>query len=130
MKYICSHVLLLFTITALAQQPSTYNEAYRPRFNFSPAKNWTNDPNGLVYANGVYHLFYQHNPFDNIWGHMTWAHATSKDLIHWKHLPIAIPEENGIMIFSGTCIADVRNTSGFGKKGGPFQMIAIYTGHI
>ncbi len=130
MKYVYSQVLLLFTVAALGQQPSAYNEAYRPRFHFSPAKNWTNDPNGLVYSNGIYHLFYQHNPFDNVWGHMTWAHATSKDLIHWKHLPIAIPEENGVMIFSGTCIADVHNTSGFGKKGGPFPMIAIYTGHI
>ena len=95
-------VYLLITTAAAAQQ-ATYKELYRPRFHFSPAVNWTNDPNGLVYFKNQYHLFYQHNPFGNVWGHMTWAHATSKDLVHWKHLPIAIPEENGVMIFSGTC---------------------------
>jgi fructan beta-fructosidase len=82
-----------------------------------------------VYNKGLYHLFYQHNPFGNIWGHMTWAHATSTDLVHWKHLPIAIPEENGVMIFSGTCVVDKNNTSGFGKNG-KVPMIAVYTGHI
>lgn len=106
-----------------------YSEQYRPQFHFSPATNWCNDPNGLVYNNGTYHLFYQHNPFGNIWGHMTWAHATSKDLLHWKHEPIAIPEENGIMIFSGTCVVDQNNTSGFGKDG-KIPMVAVYTGHI
>jgi fructan beta-fructosidase len=110
-------------------QSKLYTEKFRPQFHFSPQKNWCNDPNGLVYNNGVYHLFYQHNPFGNQWGHMTWAHATSKDLIHWKHLPIAIPEENGVMIFSGTCVVDKNNTSGFGKNGKP-PMVAVYTGHI
>lgn len=110
-------------------QTRLYNEQYRPQFHFSPASNWCNDPNGLVYNNGTYHLFYQHNPFGNRWGHMTWAHASSKDLVHWKHLPIAIPEENGIMIFSGTCVVDKNNTSGFGKNG-KTPMVAVYTGHI
>jgi fructan beta-fructosidase len=82
-----------------------------------------------VYNNGTYHLFYQHNPFGNSWGHMTWGHATSTDLVRWKHLPIAIPEENGVMIFSGSCVVDKNNTSGFGKNG-KAPMIAIYTGHI
>jgi fructan beta-fructosidase len=113
----------------LIAQKKLYKEAYRPQFHFSPATNWCNDPNGLVYNNGTYHLFYQHNPFGNRWGHMTWAHATSKDLLHWKHLPIAIPEENGIMIFSGTCVVDKNNTSGFGKDG-KIPMVAVYTGHI
>lgn len=130
MKVSVIGIFLLFSINSIAQVSVRYNEIYRPRFHFSPAKNWTNDPNGLVYLNGTYHLFYQHNPFDNVWGHMTWAHATSTDLIHWKHLPIAIQEENGIMIFSGTCIADKNNTSGFATKQGQFPMIAIYTGHI
>jgi fructan beta-fructosidase len=109
-------------------QTATYKENYRPQYHFSPAVNWTNDPNGLVYSNGEYHIFYQYNPFDNKWGHMTWGHAVSKDLVHWKHLPPAIKEENGIMIFSGTCVVDKNNTSGLGKAGkGP--MVAIYTGH-
>ena len=119
---------LIISITTFAQT-KLYTEKYRPQFHFSPATNWCNDPNGLVYNKGVYHLFYQHNPFGNVWGHMTWAHATSKDLMHWKHLPIAIPEENGVMIFSGTCVIDKNNTSGFGKNG-KVPMIAIYTGHI
>ena len=110
-------------------QVKLYTEQYRPKFHFSPATNWCNDPNGLVYNNGTYHLFYQHNPFGNQWGHMTWAHATSKDLIYWKHQPIAIPEENGIMIFSGTCVVDKNNTSGFGKDG-KVPMVAVYTGHM
>ena len=83
---------VLFAIAAISilqvsAQNKLYTEQYRPQFHFSPATNWCNDPNGLVYNNGTYHLFYQHNPFGNRWGHMTWAHATSKDLIHWKHLP-------------------------------------------
>lgn len=110
-------------------QTTAYTELYRPQFHFSPATNWCNDPNGLVYNNGTYHMFYQHNPFGNQWGHMTWAHATSKDLVHWTHQPIAIPEENGIMIFSGTCVVDKNNTSGFGKNG-KVPMVAVYTGHI
>lgn len=114
---------------ALSAQTKLYTEQYRPQFHFSPALNWCNDPNGLVYNNGTYHLFYQHNPYGNEWGHMTWGHATSTDLVHWKHLSIAIPEENGVMIFSGSCVVDHNNTSGFGKNG-KAPMVAIYTGHI
>ena len=87
-------------------QEKLYQEKFRPQYHFSPKINWTNDPNGLVYVKGVYHLFYQFNPFENTWGHMTWGHATSKDLIHWKHEPIAIPELKDTMIFSGTCVYD------------------------
>ncbi|MBS1566774.1 MAG: glycoside hydrolase family 32 protein [Bacteroidetes bacterium] len=118
---------LLLGLFVTAQTPD-YREPYRPQFHFSPAINWTNDPNGLVYYKGEYHIFYQYNPFDKVWGHMTWAHAVSKDLVHWQHLPIAIPEENGIMIFSGSCVADTNNTSGFGTKDAP-PMVAVYTGH-
>lgn len=126
--------IILFTMAALCSLPlcaqkKLYQEQFRPQFHFSPATNWCNDPNGLVYNNGTYHLFYQYNPFGNRWGHMTWAHATSTNLIHWKHLPIAIPEENGIMIFSGTCVVDKDNTSGF-SKAGKIPMVAVYTAHI
>jgi fructan beta-fructosidase len=128
MKRLLSLPALLCCLIATAQPP-TYREPYRPQFHFSPAINWTNDPNGLVYYKGEYHLFYQYNPFDKVWGHMTWAHAVSRDLLHWQHLPIAIPEENGIMIFSGTCVADTANTSGFGVQKDAPPMVAIYTGH-
>ncbi len=118
-------LLLLFTSCAIAQD---YSEQYRPQFHFTPAKNWMNDPNGLVYHDGEYHLFYQHNPFGDTWGHMSWGHAVSTDLIHWEHLPVALEEENNIMIFSGSAVVDHNNTSGFGSEDNP-PMVAIYTGH-
>ena len=97
----------------------TYKETYRPQFHFTPEKNWMNDPNGLVYFDGEYHLFYQYNPFGDKWGHMSWGHAVSKDLVHWQHLPVALPEEDGVMMFSGSAVVDEKNTSGFGKDGRP-----------
>lgn len=106
----------------------TYSESYRSQFHFTPAQNWMNDPNGLVYHNGEYHLFYQYNPFGNTWGHMSWGHAVSEDLVHWQHLPVALHEEQGVMVFSGSAVVDHQNTSGFGSIGNP-PMVAIYTGH-
>jgi fructan beta-fructosidase len=120
---------LFFSVSAQKRNDSLYKEKYRPQFHFSPAKNWTNDPNGLVYYKGEYHLFYQYNPYANVWGHMSWAHATSKDLVHWKHLPLAIPEDSIVMIFSGSCVIDENNTSGFAKNSSQTPMVAIYTGH-
>ena len=111
-----------------AQEDPTYTERYRPQYHFSPAKNWMNDPNGLVFHRGEYHLFYQHNPFGNTWGHMSWGHAVSPDLVHWTHLPVAIPEENGVMAFSGSAVVDWKNTSGFGTTADP-PIVAIYTAH-
>ncbi|MFH5884812.1 glycoside hydrolase family 32 protein [Halalkalibaculum sp. DA3122] len=115
-------------VTELETQTASYDEPYRPQFHFTPAENWMNDPNGLVYHDGEYHLFYQHNPFGDTWGHMSWGHAVSPDLVHWEHLPVALPEENNIMIFSGSAVVDHNNTSGFGSDENP-PMVAIYTGH-
>jgi fructan beta-fructosidase len=109
-------------------QPPAYNQPYRPQYHFSPREHWTNDPNGLVYFDGEYHLFYQYNPFGDVWGHMSWGHAVSRDLLHWQELPVALPEAEGVMIFTGSTVVDTRNTSGFCAAGKPC-MVAIYTGH-
>src|SRR4051812_49504103 len=85
-----------------------------------------NDPNGMVYYQGEYHLFFQYNPFGDTWGHMSWGHAVSKDLVHWKELPVAIPELGDEMVFSGSAVVDYGNTSGFGTKEKP-PMVAVYT---
>jgi len=100
----------------------------RPRYHFTPPQNFMNDPNGLVFYNGEYHLFYQYNPFGDVWGHMHWGHAVSRDILRWEHLPMALHEENGIMIFSGSAVVDWQNTSGFGTEEKP-PLIAMYTGH-
>ncbi|MDP4131889.1 MAG: glycoside hydrolase family 32 protein [Bacteroidota bacterium] len=120
--------LIAFLFSSLAFSQSLPTPQWRPVYHFTPEKNWTNDPNGLVYLNGVYHLFNQQNPYDNAWGHMSWGHATSTDLIHWKHLPIAIPEvidRDTTWIFSGCNVWDKNNTSGFCKHGG--CLVAVYT---
>lgn len=126
---------LLLGTSLLAQvtnPDALHDETYRPQYHFTPAKNWMNDPNGPIYYKGEYHLFYQYNPFGNVWGHMSWGHAVSRDLVHWQHLPVAIPEESGIMIFSGSTVVDWHNSSGFCKEAniaGPSCLVAIYTGH-
>ena len=85
-------------LIAGAEPAENYDEPYRPQFHFTPARNWMNDPNGPVFYKGEYHLFYQYNPFGNLWGHMSWGHAVSPDLVHWRHLPVAIPERNGVIL--------------------------------
>lgn len=107
---------------------SAYQEPFRPQFHFTPPRNWMNDPNGMVYYDGEYHLFYQYNPFGDKWGHMSWGHAVSNDLLHWKHLPVALSEQGEFSIYSGSAVIDYANTSGFGNDGQP-PMVAIYTGH-
>ncbi|MBR2402653.1 MAG: glycoside hydrolase family 32 protein [Lachnospiraceae bacterium] len=100
----------------------------RPKFHFTPQKGWINDPNGTVYINGEYHLFYQHYPDDIVWGPMHWGHATSKDLLNWEHKEIALfPDELGY-VFSGSCVFDKENVSGLGTKENP-PLLAYFTSH-
>jgi fructan beta-fructosidase len=113
-------ILPFFTFSQIKETPN-----WRPTKHFSPPKNWTNDPNGLIFFQGEYHLFYQHNPYENQWGHMSWGHAVSKDLLSWENLPLAIPEDS-VWIFSGTVVADVQNTSGFSDQS-EGCLVAIYT---
>ncbi|MCK0473269.1 glycoside hydrolase family 32 protein [Halalkalibacter sp. APA_J-10(15)] len=102
-------------------------DKYRPNLHFAPQRNWMNDPNGLIYFNGEYHLFYQYNPNDSVWGPMHWGHAVSKDLITWEELDIALyPDEKGT-IFSGSAVIDWNNTSGFFPE--EPGMVAIFTHH-
>ncbi|WP_240468700.1 glycoside hydrolase family 32 protein [Gracilibacillus sp. YIM 98692] len=111
----------------LKENSNYYTEEHRPSFHFTPQKNWMNDPNGLVYYKGEYHLFYQYHPFGMQWGPMHWGHAVSNDLLHWKHLPIALePDELG-MIFSGSVMVDKKDTTGF--FGGDEGLVAFFTHH-
>ena len=103
-----------------------YREPYRQQFHFSTKRGWINDPNGMVYNDGEYHLFYQLNPFDVEWGNLNWGHAVSRDLVHWEELPIALRQDEDGMVFSGSAIVDEHNVSGLGKKGRP-AMLAFYT---
>ena len=104
-----------------------YNETWRPQFHFSPRRNWTNDPNGLVFYKGEYHLFFQHNPWGINWGNMSWGHAISRDLVHWEELPIAMfPDEHGTC-FSGSAAVDWENSAGL-QEGDEKTLIALYTG--
>jgi len=117
-------------IGPLAHSPGTedaYGEPYRPQFHFSPLRGWNNDPNGLVFYQGEYHLFFQHNPYGRNWGNMHWGHAVSPDLVHWRQLPIAIyPRAFGDWVFSGSAVVDVNNTSGF-RAGAAPALVAAYT---
>jgi fructan beta-fructosidase len=128
---------LLFAFQTFAQQPASAPLApapanfWQPRIHFYSPPNWINDPNGPILLNGQYHLFFQLNPSGDQWGHMSWGHTVSPDLIHWKQLPVALAEENHVAIFSGSTVEDRDNTSGLcgdpGQKS-PSCLVAIYTG--
>ena len=106
-----------------------YQEKYRPQFHFTPDSMWMNDPNGMVYYEGEYHLFYQYYPDSTVWGPMHWGHAVSGDLVTWEHLPIALYPDSLGLIFSGSAVIDYENTTGFGSKENP-AMVAIFTHHL
>lgn len=103
-------------------------EPHRPQYHFTPRRHWMNDPNGMVYYQGVYHLFYQYYPNGTTWGPMHWGHTLSKDLVHWQEQPIALYPDKLGLIFSGSAVVDVDNTSGFGKVGQP-PLVALFTQH-
>ena len=102
---------------------TTNTDYYRPSYHFTPLYGWMNDPNGMVYKDGEYHLYFQYNPYGSKWGNMHWGHAVSKDLVHWEHLDPAIARDPVGHIFSGSSVVDKKNTAGFGKN----AIIAIYT---
>lgn len=106
----------------------SYLEQHRPQFHFTPDSMWMNDPNGMVYYDGEYHLFYQHYPENNVWGPMHWGHAVSEEMIHWEHLPIALYPDSLGTIFSGSAVIDWNNSSGL-QDGVLPPMIAIFTHH-
>ncbi|CAM4270605.1 levanase [Bacillus subtilis] len=119
-------LLLTMAFSVDAADSSYYDEDYRPQYHFTPEANWMNDPNGMVYYAGEYHLFYQYHPYGLQWGPMHWGHAVSKDLVTWEHLPVALyPDEKGT-IFSGSAVVDKNNTSGF-QTGKEKPLVAIYT---
>jgi fructan beta-fructosidase len=119
-------ILLINAFTVPVYAQSVYHEQYRPQIHFSPKEGWMNDPNGMIYYNNVYHLYFQYYPYSSVWGPMHWGHATSKDLVHWQEQPIALFPDSLGYIFSGSAVVDSNNTSGFGKDG-KVPLVAIFT---
>lgn len=111
----------------MTSPPTSLADPWRPQVHFSPCRHWVNDPNGLIWHEGEYHLFYQHNPQGDHWGHMSWGHAVSTDLLHWRELPVAIAEDTRWSAFSGSCVVDRADASGLGAEGRA-PLLAFYTG--
>ncbi len=135
MRAFSTFLILVLIVTACQQQKRSgniavggTNELFRSQFHFTPESGWMNDPNGMVYYDGEYHLFYQYYPDSTVWGPMHWGHAISKDMIHWERLPIALYPDSLGYIFSGSAVVDWKNTSGFGTAQTP-PIVAIYTYH-
>ncbi|SDB65484.1 fructan beta-fructosidase [Flavobacteriaceae bacterium MAR_2010_188] len=126
--YNCRDNEAQLNVDYLSSKDTIYSEQFRPQFHFTPQAKWMNDPNGLVYNNDTYHLYYQYYPDSTVWGPMHWGHAESKDLLHWTHKPIALAPDSLGYIFSGSAVVDRNNTSGFGKDYKP-PMVAIFTYH-
>lgn len=119
----------IFQADTVVGESEMYKEEFRPQIHYTTRRGWTNDPNGMVYYDGEYHMFYQHNPFETGWGNMTWNHAVSKDLLHWEELKLALlPDKLGTM-FSGSAVIDYNNTAGFNKGDTP-AMLAMYTADL
>jgi fructan beta-fructosidase len=121
---------MLTACSTSSKQPEStlYAEPHRPQIHFSPKEKWMNDPNGMVFYNNQYHLFYQYYPDSTIWGPMHWGHATSTNLVHWEHRPVALFPDSLGYIFSGSAVVDVNNTAGFGKNS-EAPLVAIFTHH-
>lgn len=132
---LCSVLSLCINCQAQENGPDTI-DPYRPAYHFTAPANWLNDPNGLVYLDGEYHMFYQLNPYGIQPGHLSWGHAVSRDLVSWKHQPVAMTEfdtpndSTRTMIFSGSAVIDSANTSRLFEKGKKDGMVAIYTAHV
>lgn len=134
-KIFLSTLLAVGLVSCSTPEPRTevvidqkYQEPHRPQYHFTPDSMWMNDPNGMVYYEGEYHLFYQFYPDSNVWGPMHWGHAVSDDMVHWEHLPIALYPDSLGLIFSGSAVIDHENTSGLGTADNP-PMVAIFTHH-
>ena len=142
MKFSLHYYLLLLAAcqspakAPVAAEPAAgTTDPYRPVYHFTAPKNWINDANGLVYTNGEYQLFYQYNPQSADPGHLSWGHASSSDLLHWKPQPVALteyknPDGSNTMIFSGSAVVDEHNTSGLFSAGQTDGLVAFYTGHV
>lgn len=116
----------VFIADTIVGQSGLYHEDYRQQFHFSTKRGWINDPNGIIYYDGEYHIYYQYNPLNVDWGNLNWGHAVSRDLIHWEELPIALRKDADGDVYSGSAVVDYDNVSGLGSKKNP-AMLAFYT---
>lgn len=117
----------IYQADTIAGENQIYHEVYRPQYHFTTRRGWINDPNGLIFHRGKYHMFYQHNPYEREWGNMHWGHTVSTDLLHWQEQPLALhPDHLGTM-FSGTAVIDYENTSGFAKSKKNPPLVVFYT---